>query len=945
MKKTDIQPFPGIIARAIVVILFLSVLHNSFAQPLTFEPRGVGGGGALFFPTFNPTNDNEFYVACDMSQMFHTTNFGASYDQIPFTKLPASSNSTYEFTNNTNIAYSIFNDGNAGYPVKTTDGGNTWLPMPGYTNASNEQPYLVKANFSNPNQLFVTDYGNLWFSNDGGTTFSLAKSADNGGSGIILGGVFWDGSTIYVGTNDGIVYSNNGGASFSVLPVTGLGTDEVIWSFAAAKQGVTTRFTAITANINDVYSGVAPWEYYGFAKGVYTMTDVNGTWVSRSASFDFNNDFIMYVAMAWNDVNTIYVGGNDMGTGGPLVMKSADAGATWAKKFITTNNANIITGWEGQGGDKGWGWSENCFGIAVAPNNSNKVIFPTFSNVQVSSDGGNTWTQAYVSQNDDHPAGANTPPRQYYHSVGIENTTAWQIHWQDANTMLAGFSDIGLIRSQDAGESWGFDHSGIAVNSVYRIARTSNGYLFAGCSGIHDMYQSTRLADNPLDNADGNGKIVYSSNNGASWSTIHNFGHPVFWVEGDPNNADRMYASVIHYGGTAGSQLGGIYRTDNLSSLASSTWTKLPNPPRTQGHPATIKVLNDGKMVCTFSGRRNSAGAFTNSSGVFLYDPATNAWTDVSHAGMYYWTKDIVIDPTDPSQNSWYVCVFSGWGGAPNGLGGLYKTTNRGTSWTKLTGSQFDRVTSITFNPANTTQAFLTTEMQGLWFSTDMNSAAPTWSLVGSYNFRQPERVFFNPFNTNEVWVASFGNSLKKGFMTAVVPVEWLSFEGEQQQNTIALRWSTASEKNNARFVVEHSRDAQAFTAIGSVPGQNTAVPVHQYGFTDKHPLPGYNYYRIRQEDVDGQFSVSSMISVYYAQKKESDVVILPNPATTFFTIPVIAPGFIRSVTVTNTTGKVVYQYKGEFSGTVSCADWSSGVYWVEVVTEEGTTCIKLVKE
>jgi hypothetical protein len=205
--------------------------------------------------------------------------------------------------------------------------------------------------------------------------------------------------------------------------------------------------------------------------------------------------------------------------------------------------------------------------------------------------------------------------------------------------------------------------------------------------------------------------------------------------------------------------------TDNLSAGTGSAWTKLPNPPRTEGHPASIQVLNDGKMVCTFSGRRNPSGAFTNSSGVFVYDPAANSWTDKSNASMNYWTNDIIIDPADNSQNTWYVCVFSGWGGAPNGLGGLYRTTNRGNNWTKLTGSKFDRVTSITFNPKNNNQAYLTTETQGLWISDDMNSATPTWTLVESYPFRQPERVFFNPYNQNELWVSSFGNGMKVGLL------------------------------------------------------------------------------------------------------------------------------------------------------------------------------------
>jgi hypothetical protein len=126
---------------------------------------------------------------------------------------------------------------------------------------------------------------------------------------------------------------------------------------------------------------------------------------------------------------------------------------------------------------------------------------------------------------------------------------------------------------------------------------------------------------------------------------------------------------------------------------------------------------------------------------------------------------DIIVDPADASQKTWFTTVYSGWGGPPNGLGGLYKTTDRGNSWVKLTGSQFDRVTSITYNPLAPNQAYLTTETQGLWISNTMNLTTPTWKLVDSYPFRQPEKVFFNPFNQHEMWVTSFGNGMKVGFL------------------------------------------------------------------------------------------------------------------------------------------------------------------------------------
>jgi hypothetical protein len=765
--KPGNQNFMKLIVIILLQFLLCLVYFNGIAQPASFASRGIGGGGALFFPKINPADDNEFYVSCDMSELFHSTDFGNSYTQIHHLKLQVFNTSTYEFTNNPDIAYCNFNDGNSGYPVKTTDGGNIWNNMPAYSMETYGNVYRMFTDYHNPNQLLIGAYGDILFSDDGGSSFTLVKHAVDMGAGLIMGGVFWDGNNIYIGTNDGLITSSNAGTTFAFQATTGIPSGQVIWSFAGAKNGADTRFTSITANISDTYNGVMPWDYYNFAAGIFTMDNDNGTWVSRSAGINFANDFIMYAAMAENDISTIYLGGHDNALSAPLVFKSSDGGTSWSKVFNTANNANIITGWEGAGGDKAWSWSETVFGITVAPGNSNKVLFGNFSNVQSTTDGGVTWKQAYVSNADQHPAGAATPPKQSYTSIGLENTTCWQVYWQDTNHMMACFSDIGGIRSTDAGNKWSFDYNGFSVNSLYWLAEADNGILYGACSNIHDIYQSTRLTDARLDAADANGKIVFSADNGANWSLLHSFGHPVFWLATDPGNAERMYAAVIHFGGTQGSQLGGIYMTNNLSAGAGSSWTKLANPPRTEGHPACIRVLNDGKVVCTFSGRINPGGTFTGSSGVYLYDPVADSWSDKSDPGMYYWTKDIIIDPADVTQNTWYVAVFSGWGGAPNGLGGLYRTTDRGTSWTKLTGSQFDRVSSISFNPQNNSQAFLTTETQGLWMSNDINAITPDWTLVNSYPFRQPERVFFNPYNQDEMWVTSFGNGMKVGLLNS----------------------------------------------------------------------------------------------------------------------------------------------------------------------------------
>jgi hypothetical protein len=367
---------------------------------------------------------------------------------------------------------------------------------------------------------------------------------------------------------------------------------------------------------------------------------------------------------------------------------------------------------------------------------------------------GVTWQQAYVSTADQHPAGATAIAKKSYHSSGLENTTSWQLHWNDDQNLFAAFSDIQGIRSIDAGVTWSFNYSGLAANSTYRIVQDpGTQIIYAGTSDIHDMYQSTRLASNPLDNADAHGDILFSSDKGATWNLLHHFGHPVFWLAMDPNRPQRMYASVVH------STLGGIYVTNDLQNGASSVWTKIANPARAVGHPATIIVLNDGKVLCSFSGQRTTV--FTTTSGVFIYNPDTSSWSDVSSPNMYYWTKDVVLDPTDAAQNSWYVAVFSGWGGAPNGLGGLYWTVDRGAHWTRV--SSLDRVTSLTFNPLHTDDVYLTTEAEGLWHTDNIHATLPIFERVTNYPFKQPERVFFNPYKPDELWVTSFGNGLKVG--------------------------------------------------------------------------------------------------------------------------------------------------------------------------------------
>jgi len=740
-------------------LVSISLAVSTHAQaPASWQSRGIGGGGALFSPSMNPANPNEFYVACDMSELFHSSNYGQAYDEVNFMQLQGGHDSYVNFTSTSGLLYAVDytsqNGNDLTRPMKSTDGGATWTVLsgdpyggfPGY-------PERMYANYNNANQIVLADYGTIYFSNNAGTSFTQIHTCLDNNSGNHIGGVYFDGSNIYIGTNDGIIYSTNGGASFSTMATSGFGVNDVILSFSGAREGGTVRFLALTATIGTVYAGIQAGFDYGIATAVYTMDNANGTWVAKNGGLNVTNDYPMFCGMANNDVDTMYLAGSSVGN--PIVMR-ATFSTNWTHTFNSVGNVNVATGWCGQGGDRGWGYAEAPFGFQVCPTNSSRVLFSDFGFVHGTSDGGANWKQQYVSVADQNPAGSNTPTQQYYQGVGIENTTNWQVMWYSQNFIFAPFSDINGIMSVDTGKSWKFIPN-LTQNSVYRMVKDTNtGILYAATSNVHDMYQSTRIYDLQING--GTGAVYFSINNGASFAQLHNFAHPVMWIALDPTNANRLYASVAH----GSTNEGGIYVTNNVSSGAGSTWTKLAKPPRSNGHAFNVHVLNNGDLVASFSARKPTSGSnFTDSSGVYYYDVNTTTWYDRSHTGMRYWTKDVTIDPNDATQSTWYAAVFSGWANVPAGTGGIYKTTNKGVNWTQISNSY--RVNSVTIHPTNANEMYFTTETDGLWYCSNATSGSPSFTQVSSYPFRHPVRVFYNPYKNSEVWVSSFGNGMMVG--------------------------------------------------------------------------------------------------------------------------------------------------------------------------------------
>lgn len=144
------------------------------------------------------------------------------------------------------------------------------------------------------------------------------------------------------------------------------------------------------------------------------------------------------------------------------------------------------------------------------------------------------------------------------------------------------------------------------------------------------------------------------------------------------------------------------------------------------------------------------------------------------------------------------------------------------------------------------------------------------------------------PYGTNTItnwwefvadWDQSINNGL--GLYGFFLPLELLKFEAVKRDNTVILEWATANEINNKGFEVQRSSNGSNWEILDFIPGHNNASQEHLYSFNDKSPHPGFNYYRLRQIDQNGQFKYSKVRSLEFKDSNSiADIHIYPNPVS-----------------------------------------------------------------
>lgn len=105
------------------------------------------------------------------------------------------------------------------------------------------------------------------------------------------------------------------------------------------------------------------------------------------------------------------------------------------------------------------------------------------------------------------------------------------------------------------------------------------------------------------------------------------------------------------------------------------------------------------------------------------------------------------------------------------------------------------------------------------------------------------------------------------------LPISLVSFTGKAANSEVTLQWSTATEVNNDYFTIERSENGNDFETIGYVKGSGNSNGLVEYRFEDFDPY-SRTYYRLRQTDYNGAFSVSPVILVSTKETDRGEIAI-----------------------------------------------------------------------
>jgi Secretion system C-terminal sorting domain len=218
---------------------------------------------------------------------------------------------------------------------------------------------------------------------------------------------------------------------------------------------------------------------------------------------------------------------------------------------------------------------------------------------------------------------------------------------------------------------------------------------------------------------------------------------------------------------------------------------------------------------------------------------------------------------------------------------------------------------------------------------TNVPITIPSNLSIGIHNFHIRSKQ--NPWSIDNAKTFNVGG---------VVPNTWSYITAKLQDAQTLISWGTEQEINSLKFDVERSVNGIQFIKIGEQQAAGNSSTLINYNFIDTKPETGFNYYRVKQIDVDGSVHYSAIVKVLYTQNIK-EAFIAPNPVVDVINLVEPIAVNINSIEIFDSRGAVVLRKNINSKVqlySLQVATLSKGNYVVKINYEKSTKSLVFVK-
>lgn len=678
-----------------------------------------GGAGRLNRIRVNPSNSNILYACSPSGGLWISTNGGSSWstktDQLPSI---GTSDIAIDPTN-TSIMYLATGDGDGiagGFTtpstvgvLKSTDGGNTWNPTGLAYTLSVSGPSMSTVNElaispTNHNTIFAACSFGLYFSFNGGLTWSEAKAGDFKSIAFKPG----DSSVFYASTSTGQFYrSNNGGMTYTLVALPG---SSGIGRVSIAVTAANPDYVYVLGDNNSTGAFLGLWlskdagqtfteqstspNLLGFSP---TGSDLSGQgWytLSLAASPTNASEIIVGGVNIWRSTNagvTWKLNADQTGSGAPYVhadihdleylngttyfaacdgglFKTTNSGTNWsdlsngleiAEQYSIGLSASVstewLTGWQDNGTNlANVSWKEVLGGdgmVCFIDNTNNNYMYgETYQgSFNMSSNGGGTWKNIAIATGE-----------------SADWVTPWLQDPMASQTLFGGYENV--WKSTNRGTSWAkISTWGVSGNYIVAlaVAPTNDSYIYAA---TYSTLEAT-------------------TNGGSTWTNV-TAGLPVGTVSISgitvcSTNPARLWVTLSGYYNN-----NKVYESDNGGASWKDISTGLPNL------PANCIAYQGGGIDAMYVG--TDAGVYyrdtTNTAGVWV--SYNSGLPDVPVADLKIYSPTSMLRAATYGRGTWQIATYSPSGVTPVARFKAYPTTICANSSVQFTDTSSNEPTS-----------------------------------------------------------------------------------------------------------------------------------------------------------------------------------------------------------------------------------------------------------